>query len=85
VTVTLCRPSNETWPTLQLAEYVDEIALSGSVGREAAQKKARRDDAGSLPDRLAATGQLRFRVEGGQPVSSLGLGLRNRRPEDGAH
>jgi ribosomal protein S18 acetylase RimI-like enzyme len=87
VTVSLRHPSAEEyagWSAATLDAYVDEIVASGSMSREAAEEKSRRDDAELLPEGLATPGQLIFRVEAdGQPVGWLWLALRNPRAEAG--
>jgi len=87
VTVTLRHPSAEEyegWSAAQLDTYVNEIVASGSMSREAAEEKGRRDQAELLPGGLATPGQLIVRVEAdGQPVGWLWLALRNPRVEVG--
>jgi len=87
VTVTLRKPSAEEydeWSAEELKGYVDEIAASGSMSREAAEEKGRRDTAETLPQGLATPDQLIFRVEAdGEPVGWLWLALRNPRAESG--
>jgi ribosomal protein S18 acetylase RimI-like enzyme len=87
VTVTLRKPSAEEyedWSGAQLQEYVDEIVASGTMSREAAEEKGRRDTADVLPQGLASPGQLIFRLEAdGQPVGWLWLSLHNPRAEAG--
>jgi ribosomal protein S18 acetylase RimI-like enzyme len=87
VTVSLRHPSAEEyagWSAATLDAYIDEIVASGSMSREAAEEKGRRDDAELLPEGLATPGQLIFRVEAdGQPVGWLWMALRNPRAEAG--
>jgi ribosomal protein S18 acetylase RimI-like enzyme len=87
VTLTLRKPSAEEyeeWSGAELKGYVDQIVASGSMSREAAEEKGRRDTAESLPDGLATPGQLIFRLEAdGQPVGWLWLALRDPRAEAG--
>lgn len=48
MTVSLRRPSAEEyarWSAAALDAYIDEIVASGSMSREAAEAKGRRDDA----------------------------------------
>ena len=72
------------WSAATLDAYVDEIVASGSMSRDAAEQKGRRDDAELLPEGLATPGQLIFRVEvDEQPVGWLWLALRNPRAEAG--
>jgi ribosomal protein S18 acetylase RimI-like enzyme len=74
----------EGWSAASLSAYVDEIAESGSMSREAAEAKGRRDNAELLPQGLATPGQLIFRVEQDeQPVGWLWLALRHPRAEPG--
>lgn len=69
---------------MALQGYVDEIVASGSMSREAAEEKGRRDYAELLPEGLATPGQLIFRVEAdGLPVGWLWLALRDPRAEAG--
>lgn len=71
-----------SWSAATFNAYVDEIVASGSMSREAAEEKGRRDDAELLPE--ATPGQLIFRVEvDEQPVGWLWLALRNPRAEAG--
>ncbi len=76
--MTLRHPNADEFDAYKAAEYrsyVDQIVASGSMTREAAEEKARREDAELLPDGLATTGQLIFRVEAdGQPVGWLWMG-----------
>jgi ribosomal protein S18 acetylase RimI-like enzyme len=85
--VTLRHPSAEEyegWSAAQLDAYVDDIVASGTMSREAAEEKGRRDYADLLPEGLATPGQLIFRVAAeGQPVGWLWLALRNPRAEAG--
>jgi ribosomal protein S18 acetylase RimI-like enzyme len=87
MTARLRRPSAEEyarWSAAAFDAYVDEIVASGSMSREAAEEKGRRDDAEILPQGLATPGQLIFRVEvDEQPVGWLWLALRNPRAEAG--
>jgi ribosomal protein S18 acetylase RimI-like enzyme len=87
VTVRLRQPSAEEyaqWSAAALDAYVDEIFASGSMSREAAEEKGRRDFAELLPQGLATPGQLIFRIEvDEQPVGWLWLALRNPRAEAG--
>jgi ribosomal protein S18 acetylase RimI-like enzyme len=87
VTVSLRHPGAEEyarWSAAALDAYVDEIVASGSMSREAAEEKGRREDAELLPEGLATPGQLIFRVEvDEQPVGWLWLALRNPRAEAG--
>jgi len=85
--VTLRRASSEEfegWSAALLSAYVDEIVQSGSMSREAAEEKGRRDDAELLPQGVATPGQLIFRVEvDGQPIGWLWLALEHPRAEAG--
>jgi len=87
MTVTLRQPNAEEyaqWSDAQLEAYVDELVASGSMSREAAEEKGRRDAAELLPEGLATPGQLIFRMEAdGQSVGWLWLALRNPRAEAG--
>jgi ribosomal protein S18 acetylase RimI-like enzyme len=87
VTVTLRKPTAEEyegWSAVELAAYVDAIVASGTMNREAAEEKGRREDAELLPDGLATADQLIFRVEADdEPVGWLWLALRNPRAETG--
>ena len=87
MTVTLRHPNAEEyaqWSAAQLEAYVDELVASGSMSREAAEEKGRRDAAELLPEGLATPGQLIFRMEAdGQSVGWLWLALRNPRAEAG--
>jgi ribosomal protein S18 acetylase RimI-like enzyme len=87
VTVSLRHPSAEEyagWSAATLDAYVDEIVASGSMSREAAEEKSRRDDTELLPEGLATPGHLICRVEAdGQPVGWLWMALRNPRAEAG--
>jgi ribosomal protein S18 acetylase RimI-like enzyme len=87
MTARLRRPSTEEyagWSAAAVDAYVDEIVASGSMSREAAGEKARRDWPELLPEGLATPGQLIFRVEvDGQPVGWLWLALRHPRAEAG--
>ena len=87
MTVTLRKLSAdeyEEWSGAELRGYVEEIVASGTMSREAAEEKGRRDTADTLPQGLATPGQLIFRLEAdGQPVGWLWLSLRNRRAEAG--
>jgi ribosomal protein S18 acetylase RimI-like enzyme len=85
--VTLRHPNAGEFDAYKAAEYrsyVDQIVASGSMTREAAEEKARREDAELLPDGLATTGQLIFRVEAdGQPAGWLWMALQGPRAEAG--
>ena len=85
--VTLRRASAEEfegWSAALLSAYVDEIVESGSMSREAAEEKGRRDDAELLPQGVATPGQSIFRVEAdGKPVGWLWLALQHPRAESG--
>lgn len=87
MTLRLRHPSAEEyaqWSAAIFNAYVDAIVASGSMSREAAEEKGRRDDAELLPQGLATPGQLIFRVElDEQPVGWLWLALQNPRAEDG--
>ena len=87
MTARLRRPSAEEyagWLAAAVGAYVDEIVASGSMSRDAAEEKGRRDHAEILPEGLATPGQLIFRVEvDAQPVGWLWLALRNPRAEAG--
>ena len=87
MTVTLRHPSAneyEGWSAAQLDTYVNEIVASGTMSREAAEEKGRRDLAELLPEGLATPGQLIFRVDAdGQSVGWLWLASRNPRAEVG--
>jgi GNAT superfamily N-acetyltransferase len=87
VTVTLRHPGAEEYAARSAAAldaYVDEIVASGSMSREAAEEKGRRDGAEVLPEGLATPGRLIFRVVvDGRPVGWLWLALRNPRAEAG--
>jgi len=74
----------EGWSAALLSAYVDEIVESGSMSREAAEEKGRRDDAELLPQGAATPGHLIFRVEvDGQPIGWLWLALQHPRAEAG--
>src|ERR1700730_8437914 len=74
----------EGWSAALQRAYVDEIVESGSMGRQSAEEKGRRDNAELLPQGLATPGQLIFRVEvDEQPVGWLWLALRHPRAEAG--
>ncbi len=87
VTVTLRHPTGDEydrWSVAMWEEYVDDLVASGTMTREAAQQKARREDAELLPDGLATPGQLILRVEaGGQPIGWIWMALHNPRAEPG--
>ncbi|TME44567.1 MAG: GNAT family N-acetyltransferase [Chloroflexi bacterium] len=87
MTVTQRHPNAEEYAqcsAAQLEAYVDELVASGSMSREAAEEKGRRDAAELLPEGLATPGQLIFRMEAdGQSVGWLWLALRNPRAEAG--
>ena len=87
MTVTQRHPNAEEYAqcsAAQLEAYVDELVASGSMSREAAEEKGRRDAAELLPEGLASPGQLVFRMEAdGQSVGWLWLALRNPRAEAG--
>jgi ribosomal protein S18 acetylase RimI-like enzyme len=87
VTVTLRHATGDEydrWSVAVWAEYVDDIVASGTMTREAAQEKARREDAELLPDGLATPGHLIFRVEaGGQPIGWIWMAVQNPRAEQG--
>lgn len=72
------------WSAAALDAYVDEIVASGTMSREAAEEKGRRDEAELLPEGLATPGQLIFRIEADEePVGWLWIALRNPRAETG--
>lgn len=74
----------EAWSAAHLADYVDEIVASGSMVREAAEEKGRREMAELLPAGLVTPGHLFLRVEAdSQPVGWVWLGLQNPRAEAG--
>jgi ribosomal protein S18 acetylase RimI-like enzyme len=85
--VTFRHPSAEeysAWSAGQREEYVEQLVASGSMGRAAAEAKARRDDARLLPQGLATPGHVIVRVEAdGQPVGWLWLALQDPRAEAG--
>lgn len=87
VTVTLRKPSADEYAEWSVAEtqaYADDIVRSGLMTREAAEEKAQRDTADTLPQGLATPGQLIFRVEAdGDPVGWLWLALQSSRTEPG--
>jgi ribosomal protein S18 acetylase RimI-like enzyme len=87
VTVTLRQPDADeyaAWNAAAFSEYVEEIVASGGMSREAAEERARREDAELLPDGWATPGQLIFRVEAdGQSVGWLWLALQSPRAETG--
>ena len=87
MTVTLRKPSSEEyeeWSAAALIGYVDAIAASGFMSREAAEEKGRRDTEETLPQGLDTPDQLIFRVEAdGEPVGWLWLALRTPRAEAG--
>jgi ribosomal protein S18 acetylase RimI-like enzyme len=64
--------------------YADDIVRSGLMTREAAEEKAQRDTAETLPQGLATPGQLIFRVEAdGDAVGWLWIALQSSRTEPG--
>jgi len=87
MTPRLRRPSAEEyaqWSAVAVDAYVDEIVASGSMSREAAGERARREWPELLPEGLATPGHLIFRVEvDEQPVGWLWLALRHPRAEAG--
>ncbi len=87
VTVTLRRPTAEEyggWSATSLQEYIDDIVASGSMSRQAAEEKGRRDSAELLPLGLDTPGHLIFRVEtDGQAIGWLWMALQNPRAEAG--
>ncbi|HEY8676886.1 MAG TPA: GNAT family N-acetyltransferase [Candidatus Dormibacteraeota bacterium] len=87
MTVTLRQPEADeyaAWKAADYSGYVEEIVASGSMSREAAEEKGRREDAELLPDGWATSGQLIFRVDvDGQSVGWLWLALQSPRAEAG--
>lgn len=87
MSVSLRHPTSdeyEGWLALELEGYISEIVASGSLSREAAEDKARRENAELLPHGLDTPGHLIFRIEAdGQPVGWLWLSLKHPRSEAG--
>ncbi|MDQ6856052.1 MAG: GNAT family N-acetyltransferase [Candidatus Dormibacteraeota bacterium] len=87
MTVSLRRPTPDeyaTWSVVALEEYIDEIVASGAMSREAAETKARQEDAEVLPEGLNTPRQLIFRIEAdGQSVGWLWLALDKPVPVEG--